>query len=228
MLDSHDRSGFAIDWDRRPATAVAGPPAPAFPSLTGRHVALRPITPGDYGSLQIMETAGEVGARWRFRGQTPSPEAWLANLWQGVLTQSLVQPLDSDRPIGLVVAYRASMQDRHVYVAATRFELERPSLPMMLGVSLFLRHLFEMWAFRAVYMEVPEYNLDQFGSSVGRAFVEEARLSDYYETGGRSWDQIILAMTRERFERHIQPIVRYEMHEPAPRRVRLRLPGVNA
>jgi hypothetical protein len=218
-------SDFELRWDERPPGARPAIEGPRFPGLIGRHVALRPVTAADYAMLQMLETGGEVGARWRFRGQTPSPEAWVGNLWNGVLTQFLVQSRSEEGPIGLVVGYRASFQDRHLYLAATRFDLRRPTPLMMLGVALFLRHVFDTWAFRTVYMEVPEYNLDQIASGSGRYFSEQARLPGYYEQGGRTWDHVILALTRDVFEQRIRSAADFETRpDSAVTQVRIRNP----
>jgi hypothetical protein len=217
-------TSFAFAWDRtRPAREEAADPLASFPTLTSRHVALRPINPADYASLQLAEVSGEIGHRWRFRGQTPSPEHWAANLWNGVLSQYLVWPTRGGDPAGLVMAYQASFQDGHAYVAATRLNPDNRSPALMLGLALFLEYLFGTWAFDKLYFEVPEYNLHQFGSSIGRLLKVEAQLRDHYRYGDRMWDKLTLALYRSDWKASPRPALRLA-HGPQPVRARLNIP----
>ena len=165
--------------------------------LRARHVYLRPITPGDYAFLQMLETVGDLAPRWRHRGVTPSPEQWAHTLWADVLAQFLVIGVTGNKPIGRVVIYNPNFQDRHAFFAALRFEPGDRGPLMVLGISLFLRYVFTNWEFVKLYMEVPEYNLDQFASGLDRFFSIEGRLKDHFRTGTRTWDQLILAIYRE-------------------------------
>lgn len=167
------------------------------PPLRARHVYLKPVTPSDYPFLQMIELAGELAPRWRHRGATPNPDQWAQTLWTGVLAQFMVVGVTTNKPIGRVVIYQPNFQDRYAYFAALRFEPSDRSPIMMLGISLFLRYVFTYWDFDKLYMEVPEYNLPQFASGLGRFFEIEGRLRGHFRVGGRSWDQLILALYRE-------------------------------
>jgi acyl carrier protein/RimJ/RimL family protein N-acetyltransferase len=167
------------------------------PPLRARHVYLKPITPSDYPFLQMLELAGELAPRWRHRGATPNPDQWAQTLWAGVLAQFMVVGVTTNKPIGRVVIYQPNFQDRYAYFAALRFEPSDRSPVMMLGISLFLRYVFTYWDFDKLYMEVPEYNLPQFASGLGRFFEIEGRLRGHFRVGGRSWDQLILALYRD-------------------------------
>jgi acyl carrier protein len=184
-----------IERQREPADDEFSPPP-----LRSRHVYLKPIAPGDYGLLQILETIGDAAPRWRHRGVTPSPEQWAQTLWAGVLVQFLVVGAQSNKPVGRVVIYQPNFQDRYAYFAALKFEPSDRSPLMVLGISLFLEYVFSHWEFEKLYMEVPEYNLDQFASGVGRLFDVEARLRGHLKLGGRSWDQLVLALYRSTAE----------------------------
>jgi acyl carrier protein/RimJ/RimL family protein N-acetyltransferase len=190
------------------AGAAEGRVAPALPGATAaddfvtpplraRHVYLKPVTPSDYPFLQMLELAGELAPRWRHRGATPNPDQWAQTLWTGVLAQFMVVGVTTNKPIGRVVIYQPNFQDRYAYFAALRFEPNDRSPIMMLGISLFLRYVFTYWDFDKLYMEVPEYNLPQFASGLGRFFEIEGRLRGHFRVGGRSWDQLILALYRE-------------------------------
>jgi hypothetical protein len=70
---------------------------------------------------------------------------------------------------------------------------------MMFGLALFLRYVFTCWNFRKLYMEVAEYNYEQFSSGAGRFFEVEGRLREHFYYGGRYWDKLILTLSRETF-----------------------------
>jgi hypothetical protein len=172
------------------------------PPLRARHVFLKPVTPSDYPFLQTLETAGELAPRWHHRGITPSPDQWAQTLWSGVLVQFIVVGVETSKPVGRVVVYQPNYQDRYAYFAAMRFQPSDRSPLMILGISLFLRYVFTYWDFEKLYMEVPEYNLPQFASGLGRFFEIEARLRGHLRTGERSWDQLIVALYRDAAELH--------------------------
>jgi acyl carrier protein len=172
------------------------------PPLRARHVFLKPVTPGDYPFLQVLETAGELAPRWQHRGITPSPDQWAQTLWSGVLVQFIVVGVETNKPVGRVVIYQPNFQDRYAYFAAMRFQPNDRSPLMVLGISLFLRYVFTYWDFEKLYMEVPEYNFAQFGSGLGRFFEIEARLRGHLKMGDRSWDQLIVALYRDAAEMH--------------------------
>jgi acyl carrier protein len=114
-----------------------------------------------------------------------------------VLVQFMVVGVTTNKPIGRVVIYQPNFQDRYAYFAAMRFDPSERSPTMILGISLFLRYVFSYWDFDKLYMEVPEYNLPQFASGLGQFFEIEGRLRGHFRVGGRSWDQLILAMYRD-------------------------------
>jgi RimJ/RimL family protein N-acetyltransferase len=172
----------------------------AVPALRARHVYLRPLTTQDYPYLRRAETATELSFRWRLRGATPSPDQWVQTVWHQVLAQFMVVGLASERPIGLVSVYRPNFQDGYAHLAATRFEPAKPSPMMVLGVSLFVEYVFRCWNFRKLYMELPEFNLSQFRSGLGRYFHLEGRLRDHFYFNGRYWDQLTLAIYRDVLE----------------------------
>jgi hypothetical protein len=168
----------------------------APPPLHSRHVYLKPITPSDYPLLQVLETVGDAAPRWRHRGVTPSPDQWAQTLWAGVLVQFIVAGAQTNKPIGRVLIYRPNFQDQYAYFAAMRFAPSDRSPLMVLGIALFLEYVFGHWEFEKLYMEVPEYSLEQFASGLGRFFEVEARLRGHLKMGGRSWDQLVLALYR--------------------------------
>ena len=64
-----------------------GGPAAHSPSLEGSRVYLRPVTEADYGFLFALSTDEATGYRWRFRGETPSPEGFTHAIWHNTIAQ---------------------------------------------------------------------------------------------------------------------------------------------
>jgi RimJ/RimL family protein N-acetyltransferase len=200
-------------------------PVPMSPSLNGKHVYLRPVNPGDYPYLQHIELGSELAGRWRFRGATPAPETWAQAFWGTVLAQFLVIARDGDRPVGLVLAYRADFQDGHAYLAVLRFDPNDHSPLMLSGVALFLRYVFTCWNFRKLYMESLELNYQQFASGTGQLFEVEGRLRDHSYYAGRYWDQLILSIDRETWAREGERHLAAADQPPRPAGAWVRLPA---
>ena len=188
----------------------------------GAHVFLRPVDARDYELLRAVELSPEPGIRWRWRGATPSPEHWVGRLWDGVLAQFIVVGRKHGQPLGLVMAHRVDFQDGHVYIGALSFGDTRPSPAFVLGVAIFVEYLFSCWNLRKLYLETPEYNLDQFRSGIGTLFEVEARLREHFFLGGRYWDFLTLAMYRRAWEEHGRHLLNVEY--PVRTTVRLRFP----
>ena len=194
----------------RPASTCAAKltRSASVPSLTGRTVFLRPVNPDDYRFLHAVETSDQLGPRWRFRGATPSPEQWAQVNWSSSLAQFMVIGRQTDAPIGVLAVHQPDFQDAYAKISAARFEPAKPSPAMMLGLAIFVDYVFECWSFRKLYMEVPEYNFQQLASGVGRFFETEGRLRDHYYFAGQYWDQVILAIYRERWREQAEPVLR--------------------
>ena len=70
----------------------------------------------------------------------------------------------------------------------------------MMGCGLFIEYAFSCWPFHKLYLDVADYNLEQFSSGVGRLFEAEGRLKDHHYLDGRHWDHHILAISRDRWK----------------------------
>jgi RimJ/RimL family protein N-acetyltransferase len=173
-------------------------------------VYLRTLTPKDYPHLQFAETSTELAPRWRFRGSTPSPEQWAQATLPNVLAQFLVVERHGDKPIGTVAVFDQNFQDGHAHLAVGRLKPEERTPTMMFGLVLFLRYVFTCWNLRKLYMEVLEYNYDQFASGAGKWFEIEGRLREHSFYGGRYWDKLILTMSRETFRERAAAILSIE------------------
>jgi hypothetical protein len=199
------------------------PEPPQFPSLLGKHVVLRPVTPNDYPMLQAVETEGDLAGRWRWRGMTPSPEQWVSQLWNGVLAQFIMVARSSGEPLALIYAYKASQRDGTAYLAVLKFNPNSRSTLVMAGTALFVEYLFTHWDLRTVYMEVPAFNMSQFASGIGRYFAIEGQLRDNYVCCGKRYDMYILAIHVEQWKAASRNVIAAELARPP--KVTVTLPG---
>ncbi|MFN8216777.1 MAG: GNAT family protein [Gemmataceae bacterium] len=167
------------------------------PRLEGRTLRLRPIVPADYGPLRQAELGAALGPRWRFRGATPTLEEWVHKSGDRVLAQFLVVSKPEQTPLGAVHLFNPNFQDGHAQLSVARLEAETRAPKVMLGLGLLIRYAFHCWPLRKLYMEVAEFNYPQFESGAGRFFEVEGRYRQHLYLGGRYWDQLVLAITRE-------------------------------
>jgi hypothetical protein len=153
----------------------------------------------DYPYVRMLELSPELGPRWRFRGTTPSPQEWERQTWSNVLAQFMVIAREDTSALGLVTAYEANFQDGHAHLAAAKFDPDDRSPLMMFGIAQFIQYVFTCWNLRKLYIDVPEYNYEQFSSGEGRYFTIEGRLREHSYYDGRLWDRLILAVHREQW-----------------------------
>lgn len=172
-------------------------------SYRTRNASLRPLMPSDVEGLYLASIEPRSNHRWRFRGRTPSFGEFQAQLFADhVLSQYMVISTPSSAPVGLVAAYGADLVARHCHVAFQR-TLNAPEEArglMTEGSFAFLQYLFDHFAFRKVYLELPEYNLSLFSGGVGSLLVEEGRLKEHYFYGERYWDQCTYAIYHDAWE----------------------------
>lgn len=171
------------------------------PSLLGRRYSLVPLLPSHHEALYGMCLQDQIAFRWRYRGAQPQFEAFVRSLYgPNVLAQFVMEPKAVKGAVaGLQVAYNASLQDGTVYVASVS-SAPRGSGALE-GFALLVRHLFYCWNLRKLYLEVVEFNLEQFWSAVERGvLVEESRLREHTYFYGRYWDLATLVLYREQFE----------------------------
>ena len=170
----------------------------------GRFVCLRHVRDLDRPFLYSMATDPLVGARWRFRGVVPRPEAFERLLWEGVLAQFVIEGTSDGIPRGVVTAYSANMNSGTANVAVA---LSSAHIGRGFGVEasyLFCDYLFATWSLRKLYFEAPAFNCAQFQSAIGRFLHVEGVLRDHEYYGGRYWDSVLMALYREDVERFVR------------------------
>jgi hypothetical protein len=168
--------------------------------LEGEFARLRPLGQNDYGYLYDLSLSAKNNARWRYRGATPSPERFVADLWSGVLAQFLIETPEPRKRAGLLVSYNADLANGTVYLGVLIDNAHHRKVWPMEGILLFVDYLFQNWTFRKIYAETTEFSAAHFSSGAKTLFEEEGRFRDHQYFQGRYWDYIYYALTRQRWE----------------------------
>jgi RimJ/RimL family protein N-acetyltransferase len=189
-IDNGERPGSAIQLDVGPQTVI----------LEGEFARLRPLRQNDYGYLYDLSLSAKNNARWRYRGATPSPERFVADLWSGVLAQFLVETPEPRKRAGLLVAYNADLANGTVYLGVLIDNAYHRKVWPLEGVLLFVDYLFQNWTLRKVYAETTEFSAAHFSSGAKTLFEEEGRFREHQYFQGRYWDYIFYSVTRKRWE----------------------------
>ncbi len=179
---------------------ISGHQASAAWELVGRRVVLRELRPNDVDFLYSISTASTTAFRWRFRGGTPAPDTFIREMWSNVLAQFMVTDKKDGRPLGLVVCSDPNFLDGYAYLAAVVAPQYVGTGALVEAVALFIFGVFRNWNFRKLYMEAPEFNVDQVRSGLGGFFHEEGRLQAHRFYNGHYHDQLILALYRDEYE----------------------------
>lgn len=165
-------------------------------AVEGRTVRLRALVTSDYEPLRLLEQTGVSLVRYRHRGQTLSPENFVASLWHGVLAQFVVCTVEEAYSLGLVAAYDADLRNGHCKVAGHVGSSARSTGAGIEGFALFFSYLFEAFPFRKLYFDVLSPNLSQFANYERMGIVEEGRLDQHENAGDEFWDLHVLSLTR--------------------------------
>ncbi len=181
--------------DARGDTDASLPGARPRPSLHGPTVELRPVGPRHEDLLASWLLAPENLVGYRLRGGTLSPERARHLMWDGVLTQFIVQTRGG-MAAGWVAAIQPDFRNRHVHLTAVCDPDHRSTGAVPEGTLLLVRHLFDQYDLRKVYAEVLESNLAAFRSGVDRLFRIEGRLTEHEFIDGRYEDLLLLATDR--------------------------------
>jgi hypothetical protein len=172
--------------------------------LVGRRSYLRRLTPADYEFVYHMETTGDLALRWRHRGSTPSPEAAMRSLWEGTTAVMLACSKEHQAPYGLLVCYDSRFPGATARFAVAAIPQARRTGVVLEATTLFIQYCFDNWGYRKLYVDVPEYNLEQFHSALGRHFHEEGHLVDHDYWQGRHWGLLTFALYRTEWEQNVK------------------------
>lgn len=142
--------------------------------------ALTPPSPSEYEPLRQLEIRG-LGSSWIWRGETPSPEAYAARMWLGVVARFTVVRIRDGQPLGIVIASNADFEAGHLEVSVGSFS----SSPLMIrGAARFISYCLCTWGLRRVFFRVPSFNEEKIGGFLGRWTQLNGRLPEYISHRG--------------------------------------------
>jgi RimJ/RimL family protein N-acetyltransferase len=127
----------------------------------------------------------------------PSMDTFQQGMTSGILTQFVVQGRRDETILGHVIAYGADLNSGYAYIGGV---MDPRSVRTGFGIEafeVFVDYLFATYALRKIYLEVPEYNMEQFSNGYRSILREEARLKDHSIYDSILWDRITLALYRE-------------------------------
>lgn len=159
-------------------------------------------------ALYLMAVAGEDAFRWRYRGATPSPDVFVQQFWEGTTAAYVAVDRSTQSAMGFVSLYNVNFHSNFGYMQALSTRSYIRTGLFIEAIVLAVHHWFEVWDFRKLYMEVPEFNLPQFGSAVGKFLIEEGRLRSHERFGSQLWDHIIFALYAENWRSHGSRLLR--------------------
>ena len=166
-------------------------------------VALAPVTPQHIEPIYLASLDPHWSYRWRFRGRTLSPEEFRRALFEGVLAQFVVVDQATGALVGLVVAYEHHPDAGHCSVGFQRTAVAEGPAATVEGLALFIDYLFTTFRLDRIRAEIPEYNLPVLGGVVESLCEIEGRRTAYYWHNSRAWDQLLIALSRERWEHYV-------------------------
>lgn len=165
----------------------------------GRHATIEPVQSEHYSFLYRLCTDESTGYRWRYRGTTPSPDEFVAQLWQNVACQFVARRQSDRQLVGHLAAHDSDAANGVISVSfCFAPEAWRKGWPLE-AAALFTDHLFRSFDLRKIYAEAPEFNAQSFPSAIGTLLDLEGRYRDRLYYDGRYWDVLILALSRERW-----------------------------
>jgi len=155
----------------------------------------------ELGELGVgaIAISNDIAWRWRYGGAVPTYEDFVRTFSNGVLVQFIITDIHTGRLVGLAATYSFNPQYRTAYIAA----MIAPEFLMtgvgIDGIRTFIRYVMKVWDLHKIYMEVPEFNFDQFSAGIGSIFLLEGTLREDIYLATRRWDKLICAIYRSEF-----------------------------
>lgn len=177
-------------------------------TLEGHWVSLRAASEADLGWIYQLESRPELIARYRLRGETPSPEDFRSRLWAGTLANFVIEGRASGEPVGLFSIFGSNQACTRAQVGlAIEPEHQRAGWPME-GLFVGLRYAFSTWPLEKVYFESAEGNREPVGAGYAKFATAEVVLPEHLFLDGRYEDVHVFGLTRaawDAIEKVVQP-----------------------
>lgn len=183
---------YVLAWKER---ETGSPRAPNHP-LVGRSALLRPLLPQDVTPLYAGFQEPSVAQTWRFRSRTPSPEAFQAALWDGVLLQYIICSPTSSEPLGLITAFNEDRGAGHCELGLAMCSVYKIRRIATEASILFISHLFDRFALRKIYMETLDLTADRLGLARHSLVHLEGCKREHELIAGNLHDTLLFAIYR--------------------------------
>lgn len=177
------------------------------PPLETRRLRLRPVDDSDLPFVYDLATGTETGWRWRWRGYIPRREDIAAELARDALLVMMLDDKQARNRVGLLHAYSASLHDGFVYVGIVMGPQYIGTGWGSEGFLLFANYLFAVWDLRKIYVEIPEFNVQQAVARDSKLFEVEACFKGHHYYDGRHWDKYVWAIHRDRWLEQTRPLI---------------------
>lgn len=174
-----------------------------IPTLTGKHVILRPITRDDYKDIFRFQTDMRQLYLWWADRDILSFEEFVEDfqrrLRRFIQTIFIIESVNEKKTVGMIYSYNANLIDRYAYLCVY---LSPEYVGKNMGPEaskLFANYLFQYYGFRKLYAEIISYNQGSLRLARWNGFVQEGCLKEYRWFGHRYWDLHILSISVEEF-----------------------------
>lgn len=160
---------------------------------------LRPPGPDDLPYLHYLLSHPQVGPHVRFRGTAIDPSTMTSHLYQGMLGMQMVISRQRKIPLGLLMLHDGSELDGYAQLSAVAEPATVGSGVVLEAAIAFLRHAFDTWPLRKVYINATESTLNKYKSVTRRFAHLEGVLRSHAYADGRFQDVTVLAIYRDEF-----------------------------
>lgn len=167
-------------------------------------IQLRPVEPNDYGYLYHLLVGSSAAETYRFRGLTPSPEAFERALWANVGAQFIIEAGRSRERAGLISIVNVLLEAQHGELNVALDPSRHSTLTLGGAAYGMLEHAFDAWPLKKIFARVPEFNADRLRGLDRFGFELEAEVADYSFAFGRFWSERWYSVTRDAWARTAQ------------------------
>lgn len=171
------------------------------PPTVGRRVQIRPVYPSDHEYVYALANTPEIAPRWRYRGETPSFETFVRELWQGTLAHFIIERKVNGQALGYVQAFDASERNGWCYFAVMVDPTLFRSGWVIEGVALFVNYVFTLWNFSKLYAVLLEPAYNDLHGATGSWFVTEGCFKEHEWYDGAYRDLYLVTLRRDAWEK---------------------------
>jgi len=168
-------------------------------SVLRRSLVLRRLQLTDLPYIASLMEFDEVLGRWRFSHTCPNPQVLPSAIWEGVLTQVIVEDTADRADLGLLICHNASLREGWAYLAALTTRGERPNVRFVGALLQFIDSIFDAWPFRRLYIDSRE-SAHALINSIESHFAEPvARLPAHRFARGEFEAEVVVLICRDRW-----------------------------